>query len=71
MRRPGNEHLATVGGILNRKGFESLFFYGGYGYFDNMNAYFAANSYRVIDRTSIPKSSIGFENIWGGRRIPV
>ncbi len=65
VRRPGNEHLATVGEILNRQGFESLFFYGGYGYFDNMNAYFAGNSYRVIDRTSIPKSSIGFENIWG------
>lgn len=65
VRRPGNEHLATVGEIVSRQGFESLFFYGGYGYFDNMNAYFAGNSYRVIDRTSIPKSKVGFENIWG------
>ena len=30
-----------------------------------MNAYFAANAYRVVDRTDIPKSAIGFENVWG------
>ena len=44
---------------------ETFFFYGGYGYFDNMNAYYAANNYRVIDRTDIPKDKIGFENVWG------
>ncbi len=65
VRRPGNEHLATLGEILRRQGYETLFLYGGYGYFDNMNAYFAGNDYRVIDRTAFPKASIGFENIWG------
>lgn len=65
VRRPGNEHLATIGEILRRQGYETLFLYGGYGYFDNMNAYFAGNDYRVIDRTMFPKASIGFENIWG------
>ena len=39
--------------------------YGGYGYFDNMNAYFDANDYRVVDRTEFPPSSIAFENVWG------
>src|SRR5574340_1691311 len=39
VRRPGNEHLATVGEILRRRGYETLFLYGGYGYFDNMNGY--------------------------------
>ncbi len=34
---------------------------------DNMSAYFEGNSYRVIDRTSIPKPSIGFENIWAAQ----
>jgi len=65
VRRPDNEHLATVGEILRRQGYETLFIYGGYGYFDNMNAYFAGNDYRVIDRTDFPKASVGFANVWG------
>lgn len=64
-RRPGNDHLATLGEILHHQGYESLFIYGGYGYFDNMNAYYASNDYRVVDRTDFPKASVGFGNIWG------
>lgn len=65
VRRPGNEHLATVGEILKRQGYATYFIYGGYGYFDNMNAYFAGNDYQVIDRTDFPKASVGFANVWG------
>ncbi len=65
VRRPHNDHLATVGEILRRQGYETYFLYGGYGYFDNMNTYFAGNDYRVVDRTDFPKASIGFENVWG------
>jgi len=65
VRRPGNENLSTLGEILRHQGFETLFFYGGYGYFDNMNVYFSANDYQVIDRTDFPKDSVGFGNIWG------
>ncbi len=65
VRRPGNEHLATVGEILRRQGYETLFLYGGYGYFDNMNGFFAGNDYRVVDRTDFPKGSVGFGNVWG------
>jgi len=65
VRRPGNEHLATVGEILRRQGYDIYFIYGGYGYFDNMNAYFAGNDYQVIDRTDFIKGSVGFENVWG------
>jgi len=65
VRRPTNEHLATVGEILEHQGFLPYFIYGGYGYFDNMNAYFSGNDYKVIDRTDFPKASISFENIWG------
>lgn len=65
VRRPANEHLSTLGGILGEQGFDPWFFYGGYGYFDNMNAYFAANGYTVIDRTDITANDIVFENIWG------
>lgn len=65
VRRPDNEHLATLGEILHRQGYETLFLYGGYGYFDNMNTYFANNNYRVVDRTDFPEASVGFANIWG------
>ncbi len=65
VRRPGNEHLATLGEVLRQQGYETYFLYGGYGYFDNMNAYFAGNDYQVIDRTDFPKGSVGFENVWG------
>lgn len=65
VRRTGNEHLATVGEILRRQGYETLFLYGGYGYFDNLNGYFAGNDYRVVDRIDFPKESVGFGNVWG------
>jgi len=65
VRRPDNGHLATVGELLRRQGYETLFLYGGYGYFDNMNVFFSGNDYRVVDRTAFPKGSIAFSNIWG------
>jgi phosphoglycerol transferase MdoB-like AlkP superfamily enzyme len=65
VRRPGNEHLATVGEILEHQGFQISFIYGGYGYFDNMNAYFKGNDYEIVDRSDFPADSITFENAWG------
>ena len=65
VRRPNNEHLATIGELLEHQGFSTFFFYGGYGYFDNMNAYFKGNDYRVVDRTDFPKETVMFENVWG------
>lgn len=64
VRRPENDHLSTLGGLLAQQGFHSYFIYGGYGYFDNMNAYFRGSDYRVIDRTEFPPESIAMENIW-------
>jgi len=65
VHRPNNEHLATIGELLKQQGFSTFFFYGGYGYFDNMNAYYKANNYHVVDRTDFPKASVMFENVWG------
>ena len=65
VHRPNNEHLATIGEFLEAQGYATFFIYGGYGYFDNMNAYFRGNDYRVIDRTDFDKSTIASENIWG------
>ena len=65
VRRPDNEHLATVGEFLEQQGFYVAFVYGGYGYFDNMNAYFKGNDYEIVDRSDFPKESVVFENVWG------
>ncbi len=65
VRRPNNGNLFSLGSVLESKGYGTIFAYGGYGYFDNMNAYFAANHYRAVDRRAIPAARIQFENIWG------
>ncbi|NBW35056.1 MAG: alkaline phosphatase family protein [Cytophagia bacterium] len=65
VRRPNNENLFTLSSVFNSKGYESLYIYGGYGYFDNMNYFFSHNGYQVIDRTSLEDEEIDYENIWG------
>lgn len=65
VRRPNNEGLFSMGKIFNSKGYQSKYIYGGYGYFDNMNYFFANNSYEVVDRTGLKDSEIDYENVWG------
>lgn len=65
VHRPHNEHLATIGELLEVQNFATYFIYGGYGVFDNMNAYFKGNDYKVVDRTDFDKSTIQAENVWG------
>jgi phosphoglycerol transferase MdoB-like AlkP superfamily enzyme len=65
VKRPNNDRLYTLGEVFADHGYEPLYIYGGYGYFDNMNAFFGGNGYTVIDRTAIPKEAIHMENIWG------
>jgi phosphoglycerol transferase MdoB-like AlkP superfamily enzyme len=65
LKRPHNDQLFSLGSVFEDKNYDSLFVYGGYGYFDNMNGFFSANDYRAIDRLTMPKERIHFENIWG------
>jgi phosphoglycerol transferase MdoB-like AlkP superfamily enzyme len=65
VRRPHNEHLFSLGAVLEDLGYDVYFAYGGYGYFDNMNAFFAHNDYHVFDRTDMAPERIGFANVWG------
>lgn len=65
VRRPENQGLFSLGSVLNEKGYRSHFLYGGYGYFDNMNAFFEANGYDVTDRVNIPAEKVVMENAWG------
>ena len=65
VKRPDNADLSTIGEVFKDQGYEPLYLYGGYGYFDNMNAFFGGNGYTVIDRTVLRSDQIHFENIWG------
>lgn len=65
VKRLDNQNLFSLGHVFRQKGYESLYLYGGYGYFDNMNDFFSANDYRVVDRSALENKDIHFENIWG------
>jgi phosphoglycerol transferase MdoB-like AlkP superfamily enzyme len=65
VRRPHNDMLFSLGSVFEDKGYDVLFAYGGYGYFDNMNQFFDANDYRSVDRRDIPSAKVEFANIWG------
>lgn len=65
VRRKDNDNLYSLGDAFRQNGYERDFIYGGYGYFDNMNAFFEGNGYTVKDRTSIPDNEIIHETIWG------
>lgn len=63
LKRPGGEQVATWGAVMHELGYHASFLYGGYGTFDNMNAYFRGNGFEVSDRTDIPQPR--FSNVWG------
>jgi phosphoglycerol transferase MdoB-like AlkP superfamily enzyme len=65
LKRPGASDLFTLGSVFQERGYDALYLYGGYGYFDNMNKFFSANGYRTVDRRSIAKEKIHHETIWG------
>ncbi|WP_052191470.1 alkaline phosphatase family protein [Luteibacter sp. 9133] len=65
VKRPDNENLWSLADVFNAKGYASEFLYGGYGYFDNMNHFFASNGYTAVDRNAIDSKDIHTENVWG------
>ena len=65
LRRPHNEDLSSLGDAFRQNGYARDFLYGGYGCFDNMNAFFEGNGYTIKDRTSIPDDEIIQETVWG------
>lgn len=65
VKRPANGNLFTIGSVFRDKGYDRLYLYGGYSYFDNMEKFYSGNGYTVIDRLALDKSDIHHENIWG------
>ncbi len=66
VKRIGRESgYGSLGRQLAARGYDSVFIYGGRGYFDNMNAFFSGNGYRIIDQSSVPDAEMHFTNAWG------
>lgn len=79
VKRPENRNLFTISNVFTDKGYTSNFFYGGDGYFDNMNSYFGGNGFNIYDRgrgsvlsddikttrNNIGDDDVTFENAWG------
>ncbi|QSA95829.1 LTA synthase family protein [Methylococcus sp. EFPC2] len=65
VKRPNNGNLFSTGFIFREKGYDTRFIYGGFGYFDNMNEFFAGNGFDIVDRASMDKDEIHFANVWG------
>ncbi|GGK24835.1 sulfatase [Yeosuana aromativorans] len=79
VKRKNNQGLMTIGEVFRKEGYNRTFFYGGDGYFDNMNTYFGGNGFDIVDRgrgflldasittkrTNIEDDEVTFENAWG------
>jgi phosphoglycerol transferase MdoB-like AlkP superfamily enzyme len=65
LKRKNNKGFQTLGGVLKEHGYDPIFLYGGYSYFDNMQDFFAGNGYAVVDRSSLGKADVSHETIWG------
>ncbi|GAB3023874.1 sulfatase-like hydrolase/transferase [Niabella terrae] len=79
VRRPGNKDIFSIATILKQKKYHPYFIYGGDGYFDNMNNFFGAQGFDIVDRNrgnplseqiqthryNIPTAEVSFENAWG------
>lgn len=79
VKRANNQGLFTIATVFKQKGYHNMFFYGGDGYFDNMNSFFGGNGFDIYDRGrgsilsdqiqtnryNISDDEVTFENAWG------
>jgi len=65
VKRPNSDNLYSLGRVFAEHGYEPIYLYGGYSYFDNMRDFFGGNGYTVVDRSSLASDEIHHENIWG------
>jgi phosphoglycerol transferase MdoB-like AlkP superfamily enzyme len=65
IHRAGNSGLFSLGSVLRDHGYETVFLYGGYSYFDNMLGFFSSNGYRVVDRNSVEPDDVTHATAWG------
>ncbi|MEK6551128.1 MAG: LTA synthase family protein [Pseudomonadota bacterium] len=64
VKRKSGVNLFSLPSVLQRKGYETVFIYGGRSYFDNIRAFSLNNGFnRVIDQDDF--KHISFTTIWG------
>ncbi len=65
IRQKDNGNLYNTGLIFKDREYDVKWVYGGYGYFDNMNDFFAGNGFTIVDRTNIPDNAVTHQTAWG------
>ena len=65
IRQKDNGKLYNTGRLFKDKGYDVKWVYGGYGYFDNMHDFFAANDFTIVDRKNIPDNAVTHQTAWG------
>jgi len=65
VKRPINDVMFSVGTVFAARGYAPAFFYGGFGYFDNMNDFFGRNGFEIHDRAIEDDDATIFANAWG------
>ena len=65
VKRPDNGGFFSWGSVMRDLGYAAKYIYAGYGYFDNMNAFYSGNGFDIVDRADFSKDEITFANIWG------
>lgn len=63
--RERNKGMISLGSVLKSNGYDAMYLYGGYSFFDNMKGFFTGAGYEVLDRTDIDSDHIHHETIWG------
>ena len=65
VKRPGNSGMFSLGQLFGARGYDTVFLYGGFGLFDNMNVFFGGNGFRCVDRADLSNEETTFSNVWG------
>ena len=65
VKRPDSSRMYSLGNVFRNLGYDTAFLYGGRGFFDNMNAFFSGNGYRIVDQSCLRNREITFKNAWG------
>lgn len=64
VKRDRSENMAGLGRAFRGAGYDTAFYYGGWGVFDNMKPYALANGFtRFVERDAYPKDALA--TIWG------
>lgn len=65
VKRQDNKDKFSTGSVFKAKGYRVKYLYGGDAFFDNMEDFFSANGYDIVDKKTLLPQEITFSNVWG------